>query len=103
MQPLHCEQPVGRTSEAHVLPESYSSRAVMREVAVDAVEKVFPFLPAAEVDALATSIMRQWTTCDGHAVLMTSAERCYLTLREEQDSYRLTVARSPGDAFGRFF
>jgi hypothetical protein len=74
----------------------------MRKIATDAVEKVFGYLLTEEEDELVTSVVRQWITCDGHAVLMKEEERFYLIFGQKDDGFTLTINHVEGDVLGRF-
>jgi hypothetical protein len=76
-------------------------QAVMRKIASDAVEKVFRDLAPEEEEELVTSVLRQWLTFDGHAVLLEEKARFYLILQENAESYGLTTHQVPESPSGR--
>jgi hypothetical protein len=77
-------------------------QAVMRKIASDAVEKVFRDLAPEEEEELVTSVLRQWLTFDGHAVLLEEKARFYLILQENAESYGLTTHQVPGEPLWPF-
>jgi hypothetical protein len=68
----------------------------MRKLALDAVEKIFPLLTPDEEEALVSSVVSQWITYDGHAVLLKQEGRYFLGLRREEDLLIMNIQHDPG-------
>lgn len=62
---------------------------VLRNIARNAVERLFGDIEQAE--ELATSLIRQWRTCDGRATLLSPTARHDFILTSADDSFKLDV------------
>lgn len=80
-----------------------TKQAVIRKIAADAADKVFDNLTDAEADLLATSVLRQWISNGGDAVLTNGNANFYLHLREDQGGYSLGVEKVDGGSLAGFY
>jgi hypothetical protein len=66
------------------------ARAIVRDLGRD--------VGPEEMDALVTSLVRQWVTCDGHATLFLVGSEIHVHLiHRPDDQYRLTTTQDPGN------
>ncbi len=85
------------------MPMKSPQAAIVRKIATNAVQKVFgELLPEQEEAELVTSVVRQWLTHEGHAVLRKETNAFYLTLRQQGAGYEMTLDQVPGDVLDRF-
>ena len=74
-----------------------SKRLPLRRIAEAELSKQFLGLSAAVRDQLATSLVRQWVTYDGHAGVVTPTQQVWLQLVAEGDRLEVRVSTAEGD------
>jgi hypothetical protein len=73
-----------------------SKRLPLRRIAEGELAKQFLGLSAAVRDQLATSLVRQWLTNDGHAGLVTPSQQVWFQLVAEGDLLEVKVSTAEG-------
>ena len=68
----------------------------LRKLAETELAKCFKGLDDALLNDLATSLVRQWLTYDGHAGLVTSTHQCWFRLVPTGDSLDVVVSQAEG-------